>query len=65
MKKSVIIYASVDGQTKKICNHITEVLLSESQDVEMFCIDDFQKKLDDYDKIIIASSIRYGKQSTN
>lgn len=63
MKKSVIIYASVNGQTKKICNHITEVLLSESQDVEMFCIDDFQKKLDDYDKIIIASSIRYGKHN--
>ncbi len=61
MEKSVIIYASVDEQTKKIYNHITEILRSENQFVEMFAISDFHKNLSDYDKIIIASSIRYGK----
>lgn len=65
MQKSVIIYASVDGQTKKICNRIEEILRSENQNVEMFSITDFDQNIADYDKIIIASSIRYGKHNAD
>lgn len=63
MEKSVIIYASVDGQTKKICDHINGVLLSKKQDVELVSIADFRDNLKDFDKIILASSIRYGKHN--
>ncbi|GIJ92855.1 protoporphyrinogen oxidase [Capnocytophaga stomatis] len=63
MEKSVIIYASVDGQTKKICERIKEVLLSKNQNAEMISIADFRGNLDDFDKIILASSIRYGKHN--
>lgn len=63
MEKSVIIYASVDGQTKKICDHINGVLLSKKQDVKLVSIADFQDNLKDFDKIILASSIRYGKHN--
>ncbi|ATA89633.1 menaquinone-dependent protoporphyrinogen IX dehydrogenase [Capnocytophaga stomatis] len=63
MEKSVIIYASVDGQTKKICERIKEVLLSKNQNAEMISITDFRRNLDDFDKIILASSIRYGKHN--
>ncbi|MDO4228812.1 MAG: menaquinone-dependent protoporphyrinogen IX dehydrogenase [Capnocytophaga sp.] len=65
MEKSVIIYASVDGQTKKICNHIEKILLSENQDIKVFSITDFDQNIADYDKIIIASSIRYGKHNAD
>lgn len=61
MEKSVIIYASVDGQTRKICDHITEILRSENQNVELISVSDFRENLADYQKIILASSIRYGK----
>ncbi|GIM52994.1 protoporphyrinogen oxidase [Capnocytophaga cynodegmi] len=63
MEKSVIIYASVEGQTKKICDHINGVLLSRKQDVKLVSIADFQDNLKDFDKIILASSIRYGKHN--
>ncbi|MDO4781951.1 MAG: menaquinone-dependent protoporphyrinogen IX dehydrogenase [Capnocytophaga felis] len=63
MEKSVIIYASVDGQTKKICEHIKEVLLSKNQKAEIIPITDFRENLNDFDKIILASSIRYGKHN--
>lgn len=63
MEKSVIVYASVDGQTKKICERIKEVLLSKNQDVKMISVTDFDGNLSDFDKIILASSIRYGKHN--
>lgn len=63
MEKTLIIYASVDGQTRKICEHIQTVLLAEKQRVDLIPIADFNKNLADYGKIIIASSIRYGKHN--
>ncbi|MDD5149634.1 MAG: menaquinone-dependent protoporphyrinogen IX dehydrogenase [Flavobacterium sp.] len=58
-----ILYSTVDGQTLKICNVIKEVLVKKGNTVELYSIDDFDKKIADYDKFIIGSSIRYGKHN--
>ncbi len=58
--KLVIIYSTVDGQTLKICNAITKQLKEHKQDVALFSVNDFNGDLNNYDKIIIGSSIRYG-----
>ena len=61
--KTIIIYSSVDGMTKKICYYIKDLLLVNKHLVEIFQINDFTKKITEFDKIIIASSIRYGKHN--
>ena len=55
-----LLYATVDGQTLKICNVIKEELEKKNQNIEVFSIDEFDKKISDFDKFIIGSSIRYG-----
>lgn len=62
--KTIIIYSSIDGHTFKICNKIKEILIENNHLVEMFSIDDFHKSINEYDKILIASSIRYGKHNS-
>ena len=58
-----ILYSTVDGQTLKICNLIKEVLVEKGNTVELFSIEDFDKKVTDFDKFIIGASIRYGKHN--
>ena len=60
MLNTLIIYSSVDGHTKKICNKI-EMIMSRSDKVDITSIDQVNSKdLLTYDKIIIGASIRYG-----
>ncbi|MGJ1285424.1 flavodoxin domain-containing protein [Sphingobacterium spiritivorum] len=54
--KTVIIYSSVDGQTKKICHVLKDILVSEGHLVDQFQIQDVTKSITIYDKIVIASS---------
>jgi menaquinone-dependent protoporphyrinogen oxidase len=58
-----ILYATVDGQTLKICNKIKEILVQKGNLVELFSIENFDKNVLDFDKFIIGSSIRYGKHN--
>lgn len=58
--KTGIVYATVDGQTLKICNRLQEVFEENNQPIEVFDINNFDKKISDYDKFVIGSSIRYG-----
>jgi len=58
-----ILYATVDGQTLKIANKIQDVLVGKGNEVTLFSIEDFDRKIADYDKFIIGSSIRYGKHN--
>lgn len=58
-----ILYSTVDGQTLKICNLIKEVLVQKGNTVELFSIEDFDKKVTDFDKFVIGASIRYGKHN--
>lgn len=61
--KTVIIYSTVDGHTLKISKRLAEILSREKHAVEIYSIEDFAKGLAEYEKIIIASSIRYGKHN--
>ena len=61
--KTIIIYSSVDGQTKKICHYIKDILILDNHLVDIFPINNFNQKITEYDKVIIASSIRYGKHN--
>ena len=57
----LILYSTVDGQTQKICEHIS-VSLSPKNIVEIFDVDNFdQTNLSEYNFIVIGASIRYGK----
>jgi len=58
--KNVIIYSSVDGQTLKICNKLVEEFKHSNKEVALYSIDDFTENINNYDKIIIGASIRYG-----
>ena len=58
MKKSLITYSTVDGQTKEICKKISN--LSNNTFVEVLPISEV-KNIDQYEAIVIGASIRYGK----
>lgn len=59
-QKIGIIYATVDGQTLKICNYIIDLMRQKEKKVELYSIDDFNANISDYDILIIGASIRYG-----
>ncbi|PKP26339.1 MAG: menaquinone-dependent protoporphyrinogen IX dehydrogenase [Bacteroidetes bacterium HGW-Bacteroidetes-2] len=61
--KIILLYSSIDGQTLKICSKIQEELVALNHNVALFSILNFRQTILDYDKIIIASSIRYGKHN--
>jgi len=61
MKRKIgIVYATVDGQTLKICNVLKQVLEENNKKVELFSIDEFNEDITSFDTFIIGSSIRYG-----
>ena len=63
--KSLIIYSSTDGQTKKICEAIRENF-NNKESVEILPIEDaFNLNIKNYDQIILGASIRYGNYKTN
>lgn len=59
-EKTVMIYASVDGQTLKICNRLKEEFEKDNQDISLFSIEDFNGEIGSYDRLILGASIRYG-----
>ena len=61
MSKSIIIFSSVDGHTREICDYIAKNLNGEVVVVSL----DASPSLIEYDKIIIGASIRYGKYRKN
>ena len=60
---SLIIYSSTDGQTKKICESITDNSVNKSSYEVISLNDAFYKEIEKYDQIIIGASIRYGRHS--
>ncbi len=62
MSRTLIIYSTVDGQTKAICDQIAEQCKSDTQLVTMVSLEEAQSvNLSYFDKVIIGASIRYGK----
>ena len=54
--KTLILYSTRDGQTKKIANYIAGII---HENVDVKSITDMYE-LANYDRIIIGASIRYG-----
>ena len=63
--KSLIIYSTTDGQTKKICEVIRENF-NNKEFVEILPLEDaFHLNINNYDQIIVGASIRYGNYKSN
>ncbi|NER10019.1 menaquinone-dependent protoporphyrinogen oxidase [Muriicola jejuensis] len=58
--KTALIYATVDGHTRKICEKLQKVIQGNGQSIDLINIEDFDGDLAPYDKIILGASIRYG-----
>ena len=60
MKKTIIIYSSVDGHTELICEKIAS--FCKNQNIEILPLNNaLDINLNQYSQIIIGASIRYGK----
>jgi len=63
--KSLIIYSSTDGQTKKICEAIRENS-NNKEFIEILPLEDaYHLNINNYDQIILGASIRYGNYKSN
>ena len=63
MKKTLIIYSTTDGQTKRICNRIIDFSKRKSEITLCEIENAAQIDLTQYRKIVIGASIRYGKHN--
>ena len=64
MANIIIIYATTDGQTRKICQRLQEVIEQQTHHVTLVPIQDAPRiDVAAFDKIVIGASIRYGKHS--
>lgn len=61
MRKSIILFSSVDGHTREICEYIANYL---DENIDVISLDELPD-LEKYQKIIIGASIRYGKYRKN
>jgi menaquinone-dependent protoporphyrinogen oxidase len=61
MTKILIIYATTDGHTRKICERLRQVIEPQGSQVQLVQIGEALPDLNQFDKIVIGASIRYGK----
>ena len=62
MEKVALIYSTVDNYTYKICEKMKSTLEELNNRVKLVSIDE-DINLDEFDKIMIGASIRYGKHN--
>ncbi len=61
MAKILIVFSTVDGHTRRICERIAGHLQAGGDQTQVLSVDDLSvKPVDAYDKLIIGASIRYG-----
>ncbi len=63
MKPIAILYSTVDGQTKKICEYLVNHLEQPHSKIHLYSLDEFYQEISSYHTIIIGASIRYGKHN--
>lgn len=64
MANILILYATTDGHTTKICNRLKQVIEMNANQVTLVAVEGFRRlDLHSFDKIIIGASIRYGKHN--
>lgn len=62
MAKILILYSTVDGHTRQICERLQEIVGQEGHEVVVEMLADMSaEQLDAFDKVVIGASIRYGK----
>ncbi|MCF8209278.1 MAG: menaquinone-dependent protoporphyrinogen IX dehydrogenase [Rhodoferax sp.] len=64
MAKILLLYATTDGQTLRICQRLQQVAESQGNEVTLLPLQDWKSvDLAPFDKIVLGASIRYGKHS--
>ena len=64
MSTILLLYATTDGHTLKICERLKEVIESDSTQLTLAPLEAYrQLDLASFDKIVVGASIRYGKHS--
>lgn len=64
MTQILIIYSTIDGHTRKICQRIKDIVEKHDHQVKLISIDEESRiDLNRFDKIVLGASIRYGKHS--
>lgn len=64
MSKILIIYSTTDGHTREICQRLSKVIEAQDNQNEVILISinhGQDIELDNFDKIVVGASIRYGK----
>ena len=64
MSQIILLYSTTDGHTREICRFLKQEIEQSGHRVTLTCIDDDPAvELNDFEKIVIGASIRYGKHS--
>lgn len=64
MSKIIIVYSTTDGHTREICSRLLRIIEKANNEVILISIEDENNiDLNEFDKIIIGASIRYGRHS--
>ncbi len=63
MNEILIVYATTDGHTRKICERLQQVIEGQGSQVQLLKIDEPHPDLTQFDKIVVGASVRYGKHS--
>jgi len=64
MIKILIIYSTTDGHTRKICSRLKQLIENPDSQVTVVDIENGNTiDLNEFDKVVIGASIRYGKHS--
>ena len=62
MANILILYSTTDGHTVKICRTIQSVVEQHGHEVKLYSIDNTSlPNLENFEKIVVGASIRYGK----
>lgn len=62
--KILLVYSTTDGHTLRICTEIQKRLESLAHQCKVIPVSNaFRERLDEYDRIVIGASIRYGHHS--
>ena len=62
MARILIVYSTVDGHTREICNRLRQVIEQQAHQVTLVPVADAaDADLEAFDKVVVGASIRYGK----
>ncbi len=64
MARILLIYSSVDGHTREICERLAEVMRERADEVTLVTVEQADAlDADAFDKIVIGAAIRYGRHN--